>query len=489
VHQETLKEIVAELAELLPGRFLGKFFQLSAFSLALDFGLKDDGYLFISIEPAAPRVYLIKRSVRELGKAAAPLSAFAQSLRANLGGGNVASVTKDQAERVVRISFAVVDELGDSRHFDLVAQLTGRSANLFLINSAGTIIHAWRTPRGEGQQPGEQYRPPPLQAKTSPVTAVANRVSAAARLTRGESASISAAADKHYQALEAAHEFDSLAGSLVAKLRKEIARRKKLQANLEKDLLAHGNPEGHKRLGDLLLANIANAKRVGNRVSIIDYYAEGTPTIEIEIDENASLQEAAGESFSRYSKAKRAVEEIGTRLVQLKRELQEFDEKRLRLEAAIARRDVAAIAEFEEPKDKPSRDRKKQKASLTIPGMRRYLSSDGYEVLVGRTARDNDQLTFRVARPNDLWLHAGDYPGSHVIVRNSSRSDIPHRTIIEAAQLAAKFSQASKDSKVAIHYTRRKFLSKPKGAAPGLVRMSSFKTITVEPGENIERIR
>ena len=119
--------------------------------------------------------------------------------------------------------------------------------------------------------------------------------------------------------------------------------------------------------------------------------------------------------------------------------------------------------------------------------MRRYRSSDGYEVLVGRTARDNDALTFRVARPNDLWLHAGDYPGSHVIVRNSSRSDIPHRTIIEAAQLAAKFSQAGRDSKVTIHYTRRKFLTKPKGAAPGLVRMSSFKTITVKPGESLER--
>ena len=120
--------------------------------------------------------------------------------------------------------------------------------------------------------------------------------------------------------------------------------------------------------------------------------------------------------------------------------------------------------------------------------MRHYRSSDGYEVIVGRAARDNDTLTFRVARPNDLWLHAGDYPGSHVVVRNSSRKDIPHRTIIEAAQLAAKFSQAGEDSKVTVHYTHRKFLSKPKGAAPGLVRMSTFRSITVAPGENIERM-
>ena len=163
--------------------------------------------------------------------------------------------------------------------------------------------------------------------------------------------------------------------------------------------------------------------------------------------------------------------------------------KRLRLESAIAGGDVSALGEFEKRKTRQTARTKKERASLTIPGVRRYRSSDGYEVLVGRTARDNDQLTFRIARANDLWLHAGDYPGSHVIVRNSSRTEVPQRTVIEAAQLAAKFSQASKDSKVSIHYALRKFLTKPKGAAPGLVRMSRFKTITVEPSENIERIK
>ena len=480
MHQETLKEIVGELNELLPGRFLEKIFQLSAFSLALDFGLKDAGCLFVSIEPAAPRLYLIKRGVRELEKASKSLAPFAQAMRATLAGGRLLSATKDEAERVVRFAFSTTDEPGDDQNWFLVAQLTGRSANLLLLDSRGTITQAWRTPRGEGQQVGDLYQPPMVQTKP---------LSEMARIARGDSLTISAAADKHYRHLEVEHEFDSLAANLVAKLCKEISRRKKLQANLKKDLVAHGNPEEHKRLGDLLLANISNAKRAGNKVALTDYYTEGTPTIEIEVDENQSLQEAAAESFSRYTKARRAIEEIGARLVRLDRELERFDEKRVKLEKAISSHDVSRLAEFEERKHSPTAGGKKQKASLAIPGMRRYLSSDGYEVIVGRTARDNDQLTFRIARPNDLWLHAGDYPGSHVIVRNSSRTEIPHRTLIEAAQLAAKFSQASKDSKVAIHYTRRKFLSKPKGSAPGLVRMSSFKTITVAPGENLERIK
>ena len=130
----------------------------------------------------------------------------------------------------------------------------------------------------------------------------------------------------------------------------------------------------------------------------------------------------------------------------------------------------------------------RKKAASEVAGARRYRSSDGYEILVGRAARDNDNLTFRVARPHDLWLHAADYPGSHVVVRNPTRADIPHRTIVEAAQLAAAFSQAKRDAKVDVHYTQRKFLAKPKGAAPGLVRMSSFRSITVEPRESVERI-
>ena len=487
MHEETLKEIVNELVELLPGRFLGRIFQLSNFSLAIDFGLKEKGFLFISIEPTAPRLYLIKRTSRELEKASVPFLSFVQSIRSVLGGGTVRSLGKDENERVVRFSFLVENDFGDSVVHSLIAQLTGRSANLFLLDSENRIKQAWRNPHGEGQQVGELYEPPLSQAKTA--SAKALKTDLKTLLTREGATSFSAAADKYYSDLADAHEFDSLAGNLVSTLRKEIARSKKLQVNLRKDLAGHGNPDEHKRVGDLLLANTANARRAGNKVTLTDYYAAGAPVIEMEVDENLTLPEAASASFSRYTKAKRAVEEIGARLVQLENELKKLGTKLVKLEGVIANRDAVALAEFEGKKKSPASVSKKQKASLTLPGMRRYQSSDGYEVLVGRTARDNDQLTFRVARPNDLWLHAGDYPGSHVIVRNSSRSDVPHRTIIEAAQLAAKFSQARKDSKVNIHYTRRKYLTKPKGSAPGLVHLSSFKTITVEPGENLERIK
>ena len=85
-------------------------------------------------------------------------------------------------------------------------------------------------------------------------------------------------------------------------------------------------------------------------------------------------------------------------------------------------------------------------------------------------------------------MHAADYPGSHVIVRNPTRKTVPQRTIKEAVELAAFFSQAKREAKAAVHYTEKKFVTKPPRAKPGLVRLSSFKTILVEPKCNLKRI-
>jgi predicted ribosome quality control (RQC) complex YloA/Tae2 family protein len=259
---------------------------------------------------------------------------------------------------------------------------------------------------------------------------------------------------------------------------------------LHNDLINHGDPGEHKKIGDLLLANVATAVRDGNKVLLTDYYAEGAPQIEIEIDENRSLQDEAARRFRLYTKAKHAREEIVGRLENVDREIRLLETRAEELERIIQQRNSEALANFDKSPAaaKAPKNQSAAVANKTISGVRRYLSTDGYEILVGRTARDNDTLTFRIAHPNDLWMHAGDYPGSHVVVRNPTRKEIPHRTIIEAAQLAGKFSQASADAKVVIHYTQRKFLSKPKGAAPGLVRLSRFKSLAVEPKEAISRL-
>jgi predicted ribosome quality control (RQC) complex YloA/Tae2 family protein len=482
VNDATIQAMVEELKPRLLGRSMGKVFQLSRTSLAIDFRLRESHYLFLSVNPTSgARLHLIHRRVRDLEKASLHPSPFVLTLRKQLGGAELLSLDKDESDRIVRFTFSARDSIGNAYQRTLVAQLTGRAANLLLLDEHGFVLDTLRTPRGPGQQVGALYQPPPAQVVASPTTREP--------LARGSFETLSEAADDYYNKLQVARDFDQRAANARARLDKEIAQRRKLRQHLDEDLVAHGDALEHKRLGDLLLANVGSAERRGNRVLITDYYAPDAPLIELELDENSTLQEEATRRFSRYSKARRAAKEIAGRLETLAAELSTLEAQKASLEKALADHDETALQAFSDETSKgKERVRGKQKSASDVPGARRYLSSDGYEVLVGRAARDNDQLTFRLARPYDLWLHAADYPGSHVIVRNPTRAEIPHRTIIEAAQLAAQFSQARRDSKVDVHYTQRKFLSKPKGAAPGLVRMSSFRTITVEPRESIERI-
>ncbi len=505
MNEQSLRLIADELAPALTGGTLARVFQLSALRLAFDFRqTRDNRLLFIAVEPARPRVYLIRRPLRALEKESPPLGQFAQLVRKHLVGARLDLVAKDADERIIRFTFTGRDELDAPLTRTLVAQLTGRSANLFLLDADARILDALRQTHGNGQEPGARYQPPPAPSASPTVKRTPARDELTARLVNASASnrSPSELLDEHDLAFERHARFQVRANAELARLRRELQKRAKLQRNLTADLHQHGDPEAHKRAGDLLLANLWNAERDGARVRVVDYFADDAPTIEIEVAEHKTLPEAAAELFTRYAKAKRAREELNARLSSLTDEIAGLDHRRAALERIIADEDDHALGALIGAEKKPARTASERRTTRLaaqkqpnrthapdyIPGTRRYRSSDDFEIIVGRGARENDQLTFRVARPNDLWLHAADYPGAHVIVRNHTRADIPHRTIVEAAQLAAFTSQAKDDSKVSVHYAPRKFISKPKGAVPGLVRLSNFKTLLVEPREAGERI-
>jgi len=494
MNDQTIEEIAREIAEAFTGAATGRVFQPGRASLVVDFHTRTDAYLFVSVEAAQPRIYIIRRATRELEKTTIPPASFALLWRKHLAGAVLRRVTKDADDRIIRFFFEAQSEAGEAQERTVIAQLTGRSANLFLLDERERIIDALRPLRETDQQIGDEYDAPAASAST--------HRSQPEPFERGDFHSLSEAADDYYSRLEVDKKFDQHAAAFVARLRQETGKRRKLKRNLKADLAQHGDAEMHKRIGDLLLANVATAERNGSLVRVKDYYSEGEPIIEVEVDENRTLQEEAARRFNFYTKAKRAAREIATRLEVLQEEIAELDKRDAELARIIEERDAQALERWSDGDKKKGREtqkdkRERPKSEERIPGARRYRSSDGYEILVGRAAKDNDHLTFRVARPHDLWFHAADYPGSHVIVRsnssgvggvNAKRGEIPHRTVVEAAQLAASYSRAKHDAKVSVHYTHRKFLSKPKGAAPGLVRMSNFRTLLVEPRESIERI-
>ena len=466
----TISAIRDELESKLKGQRFGKVFQLSKTDIAVDFRMPDSTYLFASAESKNPRAYLIKRKLRDLEKISGTPGNFALALRKHLSGAKLASVGKLKGERVLFFNFHAEDDLGRSTIFVLAAQLTGASANLFLLDSGSTIMDSLRQTRGVGQQIGEIYNPPERKeesrpAATSPVNFPKN---------------LSAQLDAEDQERSTAANFQSLANAARAKLKQEISKREKLLRKLNEDLEGHGNADKWKRFGDLLLANASSAQRKGETVFLTDYFDEMQPEIPVVVGENDSLTEAAEKYFRRYTKARNARQEIEKRKQTTAKELERFRALSIRLEAAILAEDAEQINEISGVRPEPKTQRSK-KPSEDRSGTRSFVSSDGFEILVGKKAKDNDFLTFRIAKSLDTWMHAADYPGSHVVVRNPNRKEIPHRTLLEAAQLAAFYSQGKAQPKAAVHYTQKKFVNKPKGSLPGLVSLASFKTLLVEP--------
>ncbi len=308
-------------------------------------------------------------------------------------------------------------------------------------------------------------------------------------LRRYEFASLSEAAERFQSARNRAKVFQNEFHSVRRMIATDIKKREKLLEALNKDHAKHETPEKFKRAGDLLLANIATARVEGSRARVIDYYDENQSEIEIEINEGESLQQAAARMFARYQKSKRALEAIESQKRVVENALDSLNTVLDALDQEpTTERVEASRAGFERITGKKAAavKSKKQRSEKTLG--RSFRSTDGYEIIVGRTDAENDQVTFRLARSTDIWLHAADYPGSHVIIRKTGREAVPQRAIIEAAQVAAFYSQAKRDSKVAVHYTEKKFVSKPPRSKPGLVRLSSFKTVLVEPVCNVEKI-
>jgi predicted ribosome quality control (RQC) complex YloA/Tae2 family protein len=467
----TIEQIIPELRDALIGRRPGKIFLLSRCSLVIDFRLTDSQYLFISIEPADPRVYLIRRRRRDLEKASVNPSAFVMQMKKRFSGSEIDRIEQIDGERALAIGLAGTDELGSQFTAALIVQLTGKSANLFLTDQTDRIVDSLRDTLGEGQQIGDFYHPPQRTGIAKP--------GELRSIDEGET--LSEILDAEDLERRSDVEFRSIVTAVRSKTSREIARLEKLKTRLLGDLESHGDAERWKRFGDLLLANIGTAKRSGSRVRVIDYFDDATPTIEIDVDENDELTKAAEKFFKRYTKARNARDEIAKRLETTDLSLGSLNAELASIEKEIADRDVELLRERLGPQPHVMDKRSREKVSATSSVARTFISSDGFEILVGKRAKDNDQLTLKIAKSLDTWMHAADYPGSHVVIRNRDRKEIPPGTLLEAAQLAAFYSQGKAQPKAAVHYTLKKFVNKPKGAAPGLVSLASFKTLLVEP--------
>lgn len=273
-----------------------------------------------------------------------------------------------------------------------------------------------------------------------------------------------------------AHDLERFIANEKAKNEKKLI---KLKQTLEEAKRA----EQYRLYGELLTANLYAVERGMNEIEVVNYYDENGATITIPLDPQKSPSENAQSYFQKYQKAKNSLNVVQEQIERTNEEIAYFDTLLQQLETA-APKDVEEIREelIEQGylRARNSKQTKKQKQRAIE--LERYIASDGTEILVGKNNKQNDYLTNKLARKDEIWLHTKDIPGSHVVIRSKNPSE---QTIAEAANLAAYFSKARQSSSVPVDYTRIRYVKKPSGAKPGFVIYENQQTIYVTPDEDL----
>ena len=268
--------------------------------------------------------------------------------------------------------------------------------------------------------------------------------------------------------------------------------RKVLQNNIERcekklalyaDALNSGEQMEKCRLyGELLTANLHSLKSGTDTAAVDNYYADPVERIAIPLDRQLTPGENAQRYYKKYQKLKAARDMAIVQREQTLSELNYLEGQLDNLTKCTAENELSELIEELKDQGYIKRDKGgKKKMKLAASKPMHFVSSTGADIYVGKNNRQNDELTLRFASPNDIWMHAKNIPGSHVIVKGASEQDTA--TMTEAALLAAYYSRARGSENVAVDYTPRKYVKKPAGAKPGMVIYTTNKTAYVTPSE------
>ncbi len=291
----------------------------------------------------------------------------------------------------------------------------------------------------------------------------------------------SGAAGEYLQARLRGQRFDRRKRLLLDQAARETRRLARLLGHVENDLLGLPAADDLRRRAEALLAASVPAGSGGGEVEVPDPY-QPESRLRIRIDPSLSLPANADRLFARARRMERARDQVQARIAQTRTRLTEARSTEEAVRAARRGRDLEGHAAAAIVPVRPEPER-----AAASRGPRHYLSSHGLSILVGRGARENHRLTFAVAGPEDVWLHARDVPGAHVIVRDpegrASAEDLR-----EAAELAAFFSDAARQPQVDVHVTRRKHV-RPSRGGPGRVIVGHSDTLRVAPRDPEGRLR
>ena len=498
---------------------------------------------------------------------------FCMLLRKHLSGARLAEVTQPEMERLAVFTFDATDEMGFPVRKRLVAELMGRTCNLYLLNPEGRILDCLRrVPLDENTRrsalPGLNYIFPDPVEKKDPAALSAADHSALLRapgpdllcdrlmdalgglsplvcreaalccagdtdarvegqapealgerlhaffseilehpapyyyaLADGTPKQFSFCPIRQYGDCRQAEGFSALLDRFYTLRDRRDAIRQKSQGMRKtvtnycqrlrrklavqgKELEATYDRERLRQLGDILTANLSRLKKGQTEARCEDFYDENMAAVTIPLSPLLSPQQNAAKFYKDYTRMKNAEKELTHQLSLGREELSYLESVQEELNRADTEAELEEIRQELQAGGyvRPDAGRKRMKQSK-LPPMR-FESTDGFPIYVGRNNRQNDELTFRLARKDDIWCHASKVHGSHVIISCGGRVP-PDNTVTQAAQLAAYYAETTGGQNIPVDVTPVRQVKKLPSAKPGMVIYHSYKTVIVNPYRQI----
>ena len=525
--------------------------------------------LLFAANPTAPRLHLTAASPEN--PAEPPM--FCMLLRKHLLGARLTEITQPPMERAATFTFDCTDEMGFPVQKRLVAELMGRTCNLYLLSPEGRILDCLRRVGLDESAkrpalPGLMYQQPEKVAKQNPLEADTEcyvnllkapgadilsdrlmdglgglsplvcreaalyaagstdaRVSSLDADTMGEKLALFfhehlnhpapyfyALSDgtpkqyafcpiREYGECRRGESFGALLDSCYTLRDQKDAMRQKGQAvrktvqNLctrltrkmavqQKELEATYDRERLRQLGDILTANLHRIAKGQTAVSCEDFYDEDMKTVEIPLSPTLSPQQNAAKYYKDYARMKNAEKELTHQLTLGRTELSYLQSVLEELNRAGTDAELEEIRrELQEGGYLRADAGKKRIRQAKLPPMR-FESTDGFPIYVGRNNRQNDELTFRLARKDDIWCHASKVHGSHVVISCGGATP-PDNTVTQAAQLAAYYAETGGGQNIPVDVTPVKQVKKLPGGKPGMVIYHTYRTVIANPYPDI----
>lgn len=456
--------VLAEMTPVLQNGWIQKIQQPRPRTIVLDIRVPGQTHrLLLSCEPDISRLHLTTRP--HLNPPTPP--PFCQFLRAHVQGARLDEIRQMGNDRIVELQ--ITSKEGPCT---IVCELTGKKANLLLLNAER---HVLRDLAHQRDRVGQPYASP-VRTATSPFCNTQARFTGVA----DHPFPVSEAIEAFYETQEGHVAVDYAKMARFRFLKKTLKKEQRLIEAWRGDLAKALTYRGYARYGELLKANLSSITKGIDRITVTDYFDESLPEVTIPLDPMKSPHSNMDEYFRKHRKYLTAEREIIPRIERAEQEVKRLQQELQAIEQGAWTPPATPPARVHAKTQARSKSGLRSSANDQQRGpFRRFTSTDGLPIFVGRNARENDELTFGLAKSDDLWLHARGAPGSHIVVRLEKGTDPPPETLRDAATLALLYSDLKKSGKGEVVYTRRKWVKKAKGQAPGAVTITQEKSLYI----------